>query len=189
MRKSVVAAWALTAALLVAAGGVARAQAQQGPSPSQKWRPTPLNLDAGKTTYGDIGRARMRAGDCAGAIDAFDEAINHSIDPTLYRDRGLCHEKLGHPYPAIDDYQVYLTASPDAPDADDIRIRLRRLLDKVNGRTTSDEDEDETPSSGGASATASGQTSGGSSSSSGSSGGSASASAKVDVKAATHRRA
>ena len=77
-------------------------------------------------------RARARAGDCAGALPSFDVAIRSTIEPTLRRDRGLCHEKLGDPYPAIADYRAYLTARADAPDADQIRDRLARLEDQVN---------------------------------------------------------
>src|SRR5258708_900192 len=68
-----------------------------------------------------VARGRARAGDCAGALPAFDAAIRLTIEPTLRRDRGLCHEKLGDPFPAIEDYRAYLTARPDAPDADQIR--------------------------------------------------------------------
>lgn len=76
-------------------------------------------------------RQRARAGDCAGALPAFDAAVRVTIEPTLRRDRGLCHEKLGDPYPAIDDYRAYVTARPDAPDADQIRDRLARLEEQM----------------------------------------------------------
>lgn len=76
---------------------------------------------------GVTGRARARAGDCAGALVAFDEALRSTVEPTLYRDRGLCHEKLDNRFPAIDDYRAYLVARPDAPDGDQIRERLQRL--------------------------------------------------------------
>jgi hypothetical protein len=72
-------------------------------------------------------RARARSGDCKGALDAFDTAIMYWQDPTLRRDRGLCHEQLGNPYPAIQDYRAYLTGAPQAPDYDQIRDRLNRL--------------------------------------------------------------
>jgi hypothetical protein len=78
-------------------------------------------------------RELMKKGDCEGALNAFDQALNESVDSTLNRDRGMCHEQLGHPYPAIDDYQAYLTNAPDAPDADDIRDRLERLRAQVRG--------------------------------------------------------
>src|SRR5262245_426538 len=80
---------------------------------------------------GQAARARAKAGDCAGALDGFDQAVSQTIEPTLRRDRGLCHEQLGHPYPAIDDYRYYLTERPNAPDADAIRGRLQRLEQQV----------------------------------------------------------
>lgn len=78
-----------------------------------------------------VARQRARAGDCAGALPSFDAAIRVTIEPTLRRDRGLCHEKLGDPFPAIEDYRAYLTARADAPDADQIRDRLSRLEEQV----------------------------------------------------------
>ena len=75
----------------------------------------------------ETARGRARAGDCAGALASFDAAIEKTIEPSLRRDRGLCHERLGHPFPAIDDYRAYLHASPDAADADQIRERLAAL--------------------------------------------------------------
>ncbi|HVH43571.1 MAG TPA: tetratricopeptide repeat protein, partial [Labilithrix sp.] len=78
-------------------------------------------------------RARARAGDCAGALSSFDVAIEKTFEPTLRRDRGLCHEKLGNVFPAIDDYRAYLTAQPDAPDADQIRQRLATLEEQSGG--------------------------------------------------------
>jgi hypothetical protein len=81
-------------------------------------------------------RERMNAGDCAGALDKFDQALEEQRnEPTLYRDRGSCHDRLGQPYPAIEDYRSYLTMAPDAPDADAVRGRLERLQDQVAGRS------------------------------------------------------
>lgn len=76
-------------------------------------------------------RGRARAGDCAGALTSFDAALRNTNDPGLHRDRGLCHEKLGHPFPAIDDYRAYLTARPEAPDAEQIRQRLGALEEQT----------------------------------------------------------
>ena len=75
----------------------------------------------------ETARARVRKGDCAGALDLFDAALRTSLDPSVKRDRGLCHEELGHPYPAIEDYRAYLTGAPNAKDADQIHERLARL--------------------------------------------------------------
>lgn len=96
-----------------------------------------------------VARQRARAGDCAGALPAFDNAVNLTIEPTLRRDRGLCHEKLGHPFPAIDDYRSYLTARPDAPDADQIRDRLARLEEATAGKTADSYREDDGVHAGG----------------------------------------
>lgn len=75
----------------------------------------------------DAARAKFAAGDCAGALDLFDQAIGHAADPALRRDRGICHERLGHSFPAIDDFRAYLSAVPHAKDADDIQARLAKL--------------------------------------------------------------
>jgi len=131
----------------VSAQGQPRAQQQQ-PGMGQR-QSAPLNLQ--KEQLGSAGlpgeaRARMRSGDCAGALDIFDAAVATLTDPTLRRDRGLCHEKLGHIYPAIDDYRAYLTESPDAPDAGGITARLTALQDQASGRQPAAvADDDDTP--------------------------------------------
>lgn len=108
----------------------------------------PLNLRRGQ--YGSdaftaAGRSKMASGDCDGALEDFDAALRtQATDPSLYRDRGICHEKLGHLHPAIDDYRVYLTDAPDAPDADGIRARLSRLEDEASGRTETANPNDDT---------------------------------------------
>lgn len=98
------------------------------PSPSEN-KPTKLVIDQdlGSMQAARAGRARAQKGDCKGALDAFDEALRTSVDPSLYRDRGICHEQLGHPYPAMDDYRAYLTAAPEAKDADAVRARLAKM--------------------------------------------------------------
>src|ERR1700759_5690695 len=113
---------AIHAALVVAgliAADVPHAQ-EAGPTSPRNYKPQPLNLQKeklGTEAYATSARARMKAGDCAGALTSFDAALRTSDeDPTLFRDRGICHEQLGHPYPAIDDYRSYLTAVPGAQD-------------------------------------------------------------------------
>lgn len=107
-----------------------------------------LRRDEAGASEATAARQRARAGDCASALPAFDAAIRTSVDPTLHRDRGLCHERLDHPFPAIEDYRAYVVARPDAPDADEIRERLTRLEESVGtvGRA------DDEPASGSASA-------------------------------------
>ena len=129
MRRAYVGIAATAAVLLV--GGAASAQSKEG------YKPRPLNLQKeheGAQGQANLGRSRMQSGDCQGALDAFDAALRSSIDPTLFRDRGLCHEKLGHAFPAMGDFRVYLTNVPDAPDAADITQRLRRLEEEERQR-------------------------------------------------------
>jgi hypothetical protein len=156
MRK-IHAAGSLAAALALASG-TAGAQSQPTPSgpPANYQKPQPLILEKqqlGTSAFAIVARTRMRNGDCAGALDVFDAAVAHSIDPTLRRDRGICHEQLGHPFAAIDDYRAYLTEEPDAPDAEGIRGRLGRLEQDNTGRSSNGDDDDVPPATGGASAT------------------------------------
>jgi hypothetical protein len=124
-----------------------------------KYHLQPLNLR--KPTLGTEGfaaaaRAQMRNGDCLGALDEFDLALRSSTDPTLYRDRGSCQERLGNPYPAIDDYRVYVTADPDASDAEGIRQRLARLeMDVYKHSSESTDAPEDSPGAGSSTAPAS----------------------------------
>src|SRR5580698_2168675 len=132
--------------------GPARAQSGQSAAAQHEinrhYKAQPLNLhkeQLGTTAYAADARKRMAAGDFEGALTAFDAALRtDNADPTLYRDRGLCHEKLGHPYPAIDDYREYLTEAPGAADADAFRARLSRLEDDTSGRTPAAAANDDT---------------------------------------------
>ena len=138
---------ALAACVLAAAGGFvvrpAGAQETSAPRPAPRYKAQPLNLrreQLGSVALSDVARKRMANGDCAGALDAFDAALRTSTDPTLRRDRGLCHERLGHPYPAIDDYRAYLTVSPGATDADSVRERLEKLEQQTLGYSSASTD-------------------------------------------------
>jgi len=123
-KRSIVASSIFFAVVL--AGAVAEAA-----PPSRSSTQFTLRREEAGGADANTARQRARAGDCAGALPAFDAAIRITIEPTLRRDRGLCHERLNDPYPAIDDYRAYLTARPDAPDADQIRDRLSRLEEQV----------------------------------------------------------
>ena len=130
---------ALAAALAFAGGGVARAQSDA----PKKYKAQPLILEKeqlGTAAMTNTGRTRMRNGDCVGALDAFDSVLRTAVDPTVSRDRGICHETLGHAYPAIDDYRTYLTAQPEAPDAEGIRGRLEHLEQETTGRSSASSD-------------------------------------------------
>jgi hypothetical protein len=162
--RTIHAAACLAAALALVSGTAAaqhggpaqHGQAQQG----EKQQPLILEKQQlGTAAFASVARARMRGGDCAGALDAFDAAIAHSIDASIRRDRGLCHEQLDHPYPAIDDYRAYLTAEPDAPDAEGIRGRLARLEQNTSGKS-SQGDDTSVPSSSGTSSTGGGAVAG-----------------------------
>jgi hypothetical protein len=166
MRKAsalVVRLVAIAAGVCMAVGFGAQANAQDTSPPAHRqrqpkggtgasspggYKSQPLNLkrqQLGSAGLPDVARGRMRSGDLPGALDAFDAALETLTDPTLYRDRGLCHEKLGHVYPAIDDYRVYLTESPDATDVEGITARLRALEDQVSGQTTPAPPNDDVP--------------------------------------------
>jgi hypothetical protein len=159
--------------------GLARGQAKP---PAQSSSQFTLRREAPAGADAQTARARARAGDCAGALPAFDVAVRATIDPTLRRDRGLCHDKLNHPHPAIEDYRAYLLLRPEATDGDQIRQRLAVLEEQVgiggpSGPPKGTEGEGAgvnasgTSTSGGGSASASGSISlGGGSASSSSSG-------------------
>jgi tetratricopeptide (TPR) repeat protein len=88
--------------------------------------PLYTQIDTGQAAAANA-RALARKGQCDKALAAYDQALHSSIDMTLRRDRGLCHEALGHPYPAMEDYRAYLAVTPDAADSADIQARLDRL--------------------------------------------------------------
>lgn len=111
--------------LTTAAEAQTKPRPQNGPAPSS--RQFTLRREEPGGGQGAAARGRARTGDCEGALPLFDAALRVSIEPTLRRDRGLCHEKLNHPYPAMDDYREYLVQRPNAEDADQIRARLAAL--------------------------------------------------------------
>ena len=131
----------LVVAVGLTTGAASTASAQTRDPNEPKAQPLNLRKEPIETEQmTNLARARFRGGDCAGALSAFDAALRVSRDPTLHRDRGRCHEQLGQPYPAIDDYRQYLTAAPDAPDADAIRERLAALEQSATGRSSVSQD-------------------------------------------------
>lgn len=142
MRKEAACALALAWTL---AGGAASAQQapSQAPESTRKYKAQPLNLhreQLGTESLGEAARAKMRSGDCAAALEIFDASLRTSTDPALRRDRGLCHERLGHAYPAIDDLRAYLTVVPEAADADEIRRHLVGLEQSTMGYSSASAD-------------------------------------------------
>jgi hypothetical protein len=126
---------ALAGALVGEEASAQMPPAPQAPPPG-RYKAQPLNLrreQLGTQSMAEVARTRMRSGDCAGALEAFDAAIRTSTEGVLRRDRGVCHESLGHAFPAIDDFRAYLTAAPDAPDAEGIRERLSKLEQETLG--------------------------------------------------------
>ena len=124
----------VSVAVLLALGCVgvdAQAKPKSRPDPNDRANDAPLNVRPASEAAAESARAHASRGDCVRALDEFDTALRTSVQATLRRDRGLCHEQLGHPFPAIDDYRSYLTASPDAGDFDAIYARLARLEEQM----------------------------------------------------------
>jgi hypothetical protein len=103
----------VAAGLVISVAATAHAQ--------RAWR-TPGETDAATA------RRLSSIGRCDEALAPFDAAIeSRSGEASLRRDRGACHERLGHPAPAIEDYRAYLSMEPSAPDAASIKTRLDAL--------------------------------------------------------------
>lgn len=118
----------LAAFLSVFAFG-AFASAQQPPATGGDRANSHFDLRQNKAgdAAAEAARGRARAGDCAGALTHFDEALKTSQEPELRRDRGLCHDKLGNKFPALEDLRAYLAAKPDAADGEALRARVQQL--------------------------------------------------------------
>src|ERR1700733_5688511 len=144
MRKRWLGACAFAAVLASSGGAEAQQQQPAPPRPTHRKPAAPSfrRENLGSAGFAATARARMRNGDCEGALEAFDSAVEVSIDGSLRRDRGLCHERLGDAYPAIDDYRYYLTTDPDAADADGIRERLARLEQSTLGYSSGSSSSD-----------------------------------------------
>lgn len=143
------------AVLFVSALVSSYAFAQKAPprAPSPRSRNQPFNMTSSDQAASPAARARAkaRADDCAGALPLFDEAVRLTIEPTLRRDRGACHDKLGNPTAAVEDYRAYLYARPEAADAKDVEERIQVL----EGQIENDKKADDPDRGGGASASAS----------------------------------
>jgi regulator of sirC expression with transglutaminase-like and TPR domain len=50
------------------------------------------------------------------------------------RDRGMLHARLGHTWAALRDWEAYLQRAPEAPDAGEVRDRLRALRQALASR-------------------------------------------------------
>lgn len=94
----------------------------------------------------DAEKARELAaqGNCSAALAHFDTAaVRLRTDATIRRDRGKCHDQLGNPMPAIEDYRAYLSMAPNAPDAFKIQQRLDALeKEHLSAAVAPDHDRD-----------------------------------------------
>ncbi|MBX3227326.1 MAG: tetratricopeptide repeat protein [Labilithrix sp.] len=122
--------------LLMFAGS---AKAQQPGPPGQQDRSNSqftLNRNTAGVAEAEEARGRARGGDCAGALTLFDAAVKAgSKDPLVLRDRGICHDRLGNVFPAVEDYRAYLASTPAAPD----REQIQQRIDQLQPQTTSDQ--------------------------------------------------
>lgn len=143
MRPHVFASAALSTGIVLLL--VSRAAFAQGTSAPAEPPPGPLTYEHNRTSEraGERGRSAAQKKDYAACIEAFDEALLTSVDPVFFRDRGICHDRAGHRYPAIDDYRQYLFDRPEAPDSDSIRERLHALEADVGVRTKSEKGDDD----------------------------------------------
>jgi hypothetical protein len=104
----------------------AQAQTKAKPAgPESESKATVLTHATVASPIADLARTLMKQGNCLKALDLFDQALRTSQTPTVVRDR--------------EDFRRYLSESPDARDADDIRTRL----DSLNG-VASQEPQDST---------------------------------------------
>jgi tetratricopeptide (TPR) repeat protein len=77
------------------------------------------------------GVAAYGAHDYAHALDKFEEARRLKPLPAFDFNIARCHDRLGHAQPALDAYQRYLAAAPDAPDAPEVRARIEVLRARI----------------------------------------------------------
>jgi tetratricopeptide (TPR) repeat protein len=77
------------------------------------------------------GAAAYDAKDYAHALEKFEAARRLKPLPAFDFNIARCHDRLGQAEPAIAAYERYLTAAPDAPDADEVRTRVTVLRARV----------------------------------------------------------
>jgi hypothetical protein len=73
-------------------------------------------------------RSFVVAGQCDLAVPSLDQAL--ALDPgnpELLRDRGACHDRLGHRQAAVADYRAYCAAAPTGVDVAAVRQRIAQL--------------------------------------------------------------
>jgi tetratricopeptide (TPR) repeat protein len=80
-------------------------------------------FDEGKAAYGE--------GRWTDASKAFAEAYRQMPEPTFKYNVAASLDRAGDTRGAVRAYQEYLNAAPDAPDADKVRARIDKLLERV----------------------------------------------------------
>jgi tetratricopeptide (TPR) repeat protein len=80
-------------------------------------------FDEGKQAYGE--------GRWTDAAKAFAEADRQMPEPTFKYNVAASLDRAGDTRGAVRAYQEYLNAAPDAPDADKVRARIDKLLERV----------------------------------------------------------
>ncbi len=93
-----------------------------------------LHADALKDAQSafDRGQAAYNAGDFRKAAFAFAEAYEQKPFPQFLYNQAASYDKAGDTQRAVQNYQLYLSMSPDANDADKVRKRIHMLL-KASG--------------------------------------------------------
>ncbi len=80
-------------------------------------------FDEGKVAYGE--------GRWTDAAKSFAEAYRQMPEPTFKYNVAASLDRAGDTRGAVRAYQEYLNAAPDAPDADKVRARIDKLLERV----------------------------------------------------------
>ncbi len=76
------------------------------------------------------GQEKFKAGEFREAVDHFDRAYELIGAPELLYNIGRCFEELEDSERAVENYEMYLRLSPDAPDAVEVGERIELLSDE-----------------------------------------------------------
>ena len=79
----------------------------------------------------DQGQLAYSEGRWTDASKAFAEAYKHMPEPNFKYNVAASLDRAGDTRGAVRAYQEYLNAAPNAPDADKVRARIEKLLDRV----------------------------------------------------------
>jgi len=118
---------ALGASLLFAtpAEAVPQEPPEQRATPPEKAPPEEITEMA--RTFYESGVQAYEKGDFPTALRAFESAFGTLPSPEFQFNIARCHERLGHWGAAASAYQQYLHGKANAPDADEIRMRIAEL--------------------------------------------------------------